>query len=84
MYICMYVRTYVRMYVCMYVCIYVCMYVRTYVCMYVLFYMVYCLFHYNGNTTSFAIILVDMLQLFGFSAFSLSNCLSLIKFVNSL
>ena len=46
--------------------------------------MVYCLFHYNGNTTTFTILLVDMVQFLGYSPFSLSNCNSLIKFVNSL
>jgi len=64
-------------------CVCVCVYVFMYVCiMYVSYNMVYCLFHYNGNTTSFTIILVDMVQLFGYSTFSLSNCISLIKFVN--
>jgi len=30
--------------------------------------MIFCLFHYNGNTTSFTNILVEMLKLFCYSS----------------
>jgi len=52
-------------YVCiMYVRVYVCMYVCMYVCVCVFLYVVYCFSHYSGNTTRFAIILVDVYTIF--------------------
>jgi len=44
------IRNFPCMYVCMYEWMYVCM------CVYLFIYMVYCLSHYNGNTTSFTIL----------------------------
>jgi len=62
------------MYVCMYECMYVCIFLYTW--------FIACSITMVKLQTS-TIILVAMVQLFGYSTFSLSNCISLKNFVNS-